>query len=344
MITIKDIAERAGVSFSTVSKALRDSPLVKPDTKRQIIDIAKEMGYTPNIAARRLVSKKSGAIGVVWPSIQRAALSSLLTALNENLEAIGYTMLLSMSQIEAAVRTFHKFQVDAIVVFGDQELNRVRELLRGSATPVLVYGTVDDMENKLAAPARQSEEIYSTVDVNRGQAIAYAVQHLAELGHGRIAFIGEPEAYDPLQAVKIDSFRATMQMLALPLPAESIVKMKGLAFQDGYWAALSLLKQQTRATAIISAGIDLTRGILRAASELELRIPHDLSVVSYDHLPEMSELDIPMTVVGVDVESIAASIAKVLLTIIADPAGVRAVNLEPKLIVRSSTSTPPAEY
>jgi LacI family transcriptional regulator len=85
MVTIKDIAQRAGVSFSTVSKALLDSPLVKHQTKQHILSIAKEMGYQPNIAARSLVSRRSGAIGVVWPSVERAALSSLITSLNEEM-------------------------------------------------------------------------------------------------------------------------------------------------------------------------------------------------------------------------------------------------------------------
>lgn len=70
-VTIKDIARVANVSYSTVSKALNDSPLVKENTKKKILQIARELGYHPNIAAKSLVSKKSDTIGVVWPTIER---------------------------------------------------------------------------------------------------------------------------------------------------------------------------------------------------------------------------------------------------------------------------------
>src|SRR5690606_27702038 len=98
MVTIKDIAERAGVSFSTVSKALRDSPLVKEETKRRILDVARELGYQPNFAARRLVSRRSWAVGVVWPSVERTALSYLITRINAQLERLGYVTVLSINE------------------------------------------------------------------------------------------------------------------------------------------------------------------------------------------------------------------------------------------------------
>ncbi|MCY9452936.1 LacI family DNA-binding transcriptional regulator, partial [Bacillus haynesii] len=67
-VTIKDIANASGVSYSTVSKALRNSPLVKPDTKKKVLQVAEQLGYSPNFAARSLASKKSQTIGLVWPT------------------------------------------------------------------------------------------------------------------------------------------------------------------------------------------------------------------------------------------------------------------------------------
>ena len=76
-ITIKDIAKQVGVSYSTVSKALNNSPLVKQETKDKIIKLAKEMGYEPNYAAQSLVSKQSRVIGLIWPTLERVAPSTL---------------------------------------------------------------------------------------------------------------------------------------------------------------------------------------------------------------------------------------------------------------------------
>lgn len=325
MVTIKDIAERAGVSFSTVSKALRDSPLVQNKTKQHILSIAKEMDYQPNIAARSLVSKKSGAIGIIWPSIERVALSSLITKLNEELEKHEYITILLISNIESAIETLRRYQVDAILIFGDKDDNSSYTNLNQFKVPILTYGAAG------SSP-------YSTVDVNRGEAIRLAVRHLVELGHRDIAYIGEPQSYDPLQAVKIEAFRDEIISQGLHMEGDPILQMKGLEFHDGYIAARTILERTTRPTAIISGGIDLTRGILRALSEHGLSIPYNMSVVSYDNLPQMEDLEIPMTVVGVAISTMTTVIAESILELIKSPNLIKTVHLEPELIIRASTS------
>jgi LacI family transcriptional regulator len=326
MVTIKDIAQRAGVSFSTVSKALRNSPLVHNKTKQQVLAVAKEMGYQPNFAARSLVSKKTGAIGVIWPSIERAALSSLITGLNENLEKEEYTTLLSMSKMESAVQTFRRFQVDAILVFGDKDRAAGQLEFDQLQIPVLTYGAAGYTP-------------FSTVDVNRGQAIRLAVRHLAGLGHQDIAYIGEPQTHDPLQVVKIEAFKDETARLGLRLREDSIIRMNGLEFHDGYVAAQTMLKRTPPPTAVISGGIDLTRGILRAVSEQGLVVPRDLSVVSYDNLPQMEDLDVPTTVVGVAIATVTSVIAKTILELIEEPKSPKTIFLEPELVIRSSSTS-----
>lgn len=325
MVTIKDIARRAGVSFSTVSKALRNSPLVQERTKLHILAIAKEMGYQPNIAARQLVSKRSGAIGVVWPSIERTALSTLITRVNEELEKRDYTTLISMNRFESAMDTFHRFHVDAILVFGDHNNSQTRFASASHQIPVLTYGT-----------AGQSP--YATLDVHREKAIVLAVQHLVELGHQRIAYIGNPVTYDPLQSVKIEAFRSEMRKQGLQVNESQIAATQGMEVHDGYISAKQLFAKFAEATAVISGSFDLTRGILRAVHELELSVPYDLSIVSYDNIPQMEALDVPMTVVGVDMHSMAAIIAELLMDMIDDPEQKRTVYLEPELVIRSSTA------
>ncbi|WP_168121553.1 LacI family DNA-binding transcriptional regulator [Paenibacillus sp. HB172176] len=330
MVTIKDIAEQAGVSFSTVSKALRDSPLVKPGTKAHILAIAKAMGYQPNLAARSLVSKRSGAIGIVWPSIERAALSSLITKLSKELELQQYVTLLSISNIRSAIETFRRYQLDAILIFGDQNLTSEDFEMNSLHIPILTYGAA-------------GYSPHSAVDVNRGQAIRLAVRHLTELGHRDIAYVGIPHSLDPLQAVKAEAFREELLALGLPFRDSSILRMEGLDFHDGYTAARTMLEGNDgtqRPTAIISGGIDLTRGILRAAGEQGLQVPRDLSIVSYDNLPQMESLEVPVTAVGVAISSIADIITATLLELIDCPDEVKTVYLEPELIVRASTARP----
>lgn len=325
MVTIKDIAKKAGVSFSTVSKALRNSPLVQERTKLHILTIAKEMGYQPNIAARQLVSKRSGAIGVVWPSVERAALSTLITRVNEELEERAYTTLISMNRFESAMETFHRFLVDAILVFGDHNHSQTTIPSASHQIPVLTYGN-----------AGQSP--FSTLDVHREKAIELAVQHLVQLGHRQIAYIGSPAEYDPLQSIKINAFETEMKKQGLTVSPSQIAATQGMEVHDGYLSAKQLLAESAGTTAVISGSYDLTRGILRAVHELGLSVPRDLSIVSYDHIPQMEALDVPMTVVGVNMHTLAAIIADLLMNMIDHPEEKRTVHLEPELVVRSSTA------
>lgn len=337
MVTIKDIAQAAGVSFSTVSKALRDSPLVTPETKRRIIAIAREMGYQPNIAARRLVSKRSGAVGVVWPSIERTALSTLITRVGERLERRGAAMLLSIGGMDAAFATFRKFQVDAILVFGgmDDGESRVPE---SAGIPVLSYGTAGFMP-------------LPTIDVNRGDAIRLAVRHLASLGHRRIAYIGRPAKRDPLQEAKIEAFLDEIGAIGLDARDAPVMDMQGMEVHDGYAAARALLgggprtegAARQRPSAVICGSYDLARGVLRAAAEAGLDIPGELSVASYDNIPQMEELDVPVTAVGADVDEMAELIADSLLRLVEQPDSVGTVTLKPSLVVRASTAPPSGE-
>lgn len=329
MVTIKDIAERAGVSFSTVSKALLDSPLVKRQTKERVLAIAKEMGYRPNIAARSLVSKKTGAIGVVWPSIERAALSSLITGIHAQLEQAGYTMLLSMGSVDSAIETFRRFHVDAILMFGDQAPQHVLAANEPpqSQIPILIYGAAGFTP-------------YSTVDVNRGQAVRLALRHLVGLRHARIAYVGDTNTADPLQTVKIEAFRDESKRLGLDGDPEQdpVVPIEGLEFHHGYQAAQHFLQWKKPPTAVITGGIDLTRGILRAASERGIAVPQELSIVSYDNLPQMATLEVPMTAVGAAIEEMTRTIKETILALIEAPDARKTIFLEPELIVRASTA------
>jgi len=323
-VTIKDIAERAGVSFSTVSKALRNSPLVQEKTKQKVLRIAEEMGYQPNIAARRLVSKKSQAIGVVWPSVERATTGTLITLINEELEHRSYTTLLSINRTESAIAAFHRFQVDAIFIFYNHEEQVPPDFRYPTNIPILVYGVAGHVP-------------YPTIDVRRDQATKLAVSHLYELGHRDIAYIGEPSRYDLLQVEKIRMFREEAANLGI---RHCVVPVDNMETHSGYLAAKKILQQEGRPTAIISGSYDLTRGIMQAAQELKLSVPKELSIVSYDNIPQSATLEVPLTTVGVDIAKIANKVTETLLHLMNEESVPLSIHMEPELIVRSSTAAP----
>ncbi|UFT98749.1 LacI family transcriptional regulator [Radiobacillus kanasensis] len=319
-VTIKDIAKSAGVSYSTVSKALRDSPLVKEPTKKRIIQIAEELGYQPNAFARSLVSKKSNTIGVVWPTIQRVAHSALVTSLNQSFEKHSYTTLISINDTESAIKTFNRFQVDAILVFDDSSTKKAYS----STVPILKYGV------------SHGEQHYHTVDVNRSKAIETAVHYLYQNGHKRICYLGDIGVGDYLQEEKVKGFIQAAQELKLPYSSEHIIPVSGLEQYDGYIAMRSLLQRQDLPTAIISGSHDLTKGIFRAVQEKNLSIPEDISIIGYDNIPDTQHLEVPLTTVGVPLDKVTEKLTETLLGIVEGEQVEKQIILQPDLTVSKS--------
>lgn len=305
-ITIKDIARLAGVSYSTVSKALNDSPLVQPKTKEKILSVAKQLGYQPNLAAKRLVSKKSHIIGIAWPTIERQAWSTLVTMINDQLEQLSYHTLLSINPVESAVSIFNRFQVDGILVFReDNTVERSSDIL-SSPVPLLFYG-------------RTNLSVYPTIDVNRRKAIFLAVQHLAEKGHQKVAYIGDLSQTDITQQEKFVGFSQGVMHFGLATHPDMTINTEGNSPDKGYEAFTRLLNSPFQPTAIVSGSYDITLGILKAVKELGIRIPDELSMVSYDNLPQMASFEPPLTAVGAPVKVIAQQIVETILTMIQDP-------------------------
>ncbi|MCJ7840712.1 LacI family transcriptional regulator [Lederbergia sp. NSJ-179] len=326
--TIKDIALVAGVSYSTVSKALNNSPLVKKDTKDKIMAIAKEMGYEPNFAAQRLVSKKTKMVGLIWPTIERVVLATLVTKISDEIRRTSYSMILSVDPIEISLETFRKFQVDGIILFEED----VDLKIDTHPIPLLTYG----VSKKDGSP-------YPVIDANHEQAMHDAIQYLIELGHRRIAYIGDMSPKDPMQIEKYNGFLQAMKKNNLPVENHHLVNTGGLDWYDGYSAVKKLLAHPPLPTAIVGGSYDISGGIIRGLKENQIDIPTDISIISYDNIPQMANLEIPLTSIGVPVDQLAKEIVHTVIQLIEeqnlDPSGKK---LQPILTERASCAPPPS--
>lgn len=296
-VTIKDIATAAGVSYSTVSKALNNSQLVTEKTKQRIVAIAREMGYEPNFAAQRLVSKQSKTIGLIWPTLERLAPSALVTQINHEVEKNGYSMIISINSIEQALPMLRRFQVDGIIVFNEQTSDTQVALPDG--LPIVSFGLKHDQHT-------------AVIDVNYKAAMQLAVEYLSGLGHEHMAFIGDFSPVDDRQMAKYEGFTEAMKKAGLPVKRDYLLNTAGLDWFDGYMATKRLLSGPALPTAIIGASYDISAGIVRAIRETGLVIPKDISVIGYDNIPQMATLEVPLTSIGVPVEAIAEQITALL--------------------------------
>jgi LacI family transcriptional regulator len=323
-VTIKDIASLAGVSYSTVSKALNNSPLVKEKTKNKIFRIANQLGYEPNFAAQSLVSKKSNTIGLLWPTVERAALSNLATHINNELENHSYSMILSINQIDSAIKLFNRLKVDGILLF-DESYGNNSGAIRSSSIPILCYGESGNSD-------------IPSIDVDRRNAVFKAVEYLFQLGHRRIAYVGDVN--HRIQQQKYIGFTEGMMKYGLQSHPDMVNNTNGLGWQNGYEATKKLLGSSFGPTAIVSASYELTIGVLRAIKEAMLQVPKDISLISYDNIPQMEDLEVSMTAVGAPVEKVSKNIVQSLLDQINQNKSGTCHSVETDLVIRESCSPP----
>lgn len=318
-VTIKDIAKEANVSYSTVSKALNNSSLVKETTKQKILKVAKEMGYEPNLAAKQLVRKKTEVIGLVWPTIERIVLATLVTNISKAFDATAYSMILSVDSTQTAMETFKKFQVDGMIIFAESDIIPPEDNI-----PFVAYGV-----------SRKGHGAYPIIDANHEKAMKEAVQYLHRLGHRHIAYIGLIDTEDALQREKVEGYHKAMKEAGL----ESLrIDTEGLDWVNGYHAVDKLLTMKNKPTAVIGGSYDISGGILRALQERKVKIPEELSLISYDNIPQMETMEIPMSCIGVPSEELANEIVRAIIEHIETEEDHQLVKkLNPSLTIRQTT-------
>lgn len=309
-VTIKDIAKVAGVSYSTVSKALNNSPLVKDKTKKKILEIAQKMEYEPNFAAQQLVSKKTKNIGLIWPTIERVVLSTLVTKINAEFKKTSYSMILSVDSIQNSIDTFRRFQVDGIILFEEN----INQEINPRSIPLLIYGAASDR------PIR-----YPIIDPNHELAMFEAIKYLVKLGHKNISYIGNLSKTDPMQIEKYKGFIKAMNYFGLSVNTCNVVDTCGLSWYDGYRAISELMCTNKLPSAILSGSYDISGGIIRGLKERNIEIPNDVSLISYDNIPQMENMEVPLTSIGVPIEKLAFEIVQTIIEL------AESGNMEPKV-------------
>jgi DNA-binding LacI/PurR family transcriptional regulator len=183
-VSIKDIARLAGVSHSTVSRALRNSPLIPSPTAQRIQQIARESGYTASAVARSLVTRKTQAIGVVVTSIADPFNGDLVDGIEEVANQHGYSVILATSQADpgremAVVRSFGERRVDGVLVASSRVGSLYLPMLEELNIPIVLVNN-----------QHGSDFVYS-ITVDNVDGMYQATRHLIELGHRRIAYLGD---------------------------------------------------------------------------------------------------------------------------------------------------------
>ncbi|WP_336214601.1 LacI family DNA-binding transcriptional regulator [Nonomuraea sp. LPB2021202275-12-8] len=323
--TIRNVAERAGVSKSLVSLVLRGSPHVSEHRRQAVLQAARELGYRPNAVARSLVEGRTHLVGALVADLHNPFYAEFLDGLQESLHGDGLRMLIGNSQWDPAfedeaVEAFLELRVDGLVLLGIAPTSET--LIEATAyTPTVVVGERDI----------ELDSVDIVVDDDRLGA-RLAIDHLVESGHKRIAHIEGP------RPSRCEGYLVAMRRHSL---APYIMVEAADSTEDGgRSAALALLTRDPRPTAIFAANDVVALGVLSAADELGLRVPEDLSVVGYDNTHLSAAGRISLTSVDQPRRAMGRAAAALLSDRITNPAtSARLREITPELIVRRSTGS-----
>ncbi|WP_225825711.1 LacI family DNA-binding transcriptional regulator [Streptomyces naphthomycinicus] len=325
--TIRDVAERAGVSKSLVSLVLRDSGPVRPEKREAVLRAVRELGYRPNAAARSLSEQRTRTVGVLLDDLRNPWFVELLDGLNSPLHAAGLNILLADARLNRRLghdlaEPFLDLGADGLVVVGTvPDAGGLGALAR--RMPVVVAG------------AREAQP--PGVDVVAGddeQGARLATEHLLGLGHRRI---GHLAGHGAVGALRRRGFEAAMREHG----AEPLVEPGDLTEEGGYRGTVRLLGRAERPTALFAVNDMAAVGALSAAGELGLRVPRDLSVTGYDNTGIARLRHVWLTTVDTSPYEVGRRAARCLLDRFERPAAEGRVRLAaPTLEIRGTTGPP----
>jgi len=329
--TIKEIAKKAGVSYSTVSRALNEKKGVRPEIRELVMKIAKEMDYAPHASAQALVQKRVGVIGVVIPrtsefAFQNPYFSYILLGLSSVAREHGYNLMLYINEKKSYASFHHRRLVDGIVVVANRiDDERILELVEKGVPAVAVPGF----------PEGSGVDIASVNSENR-RCVRRAVNYLIGLGHRDIAFIlGQSNSKYTIE--RSEAFKAAFRENGLACKEKYLVE-SDFSKADAFQLMGKLLDMPDPPSAVICINDTVTPGALHQINSRELKIPGDISVVAIGCSDTLELFEPPLTTIHVPVNQIGQAAANLVIELIeTGQCQQKNVVIPTDLVIREST-------
>ena len=303
-VTMAEVAARAGVSVSTVSHVVNETRHVNAETRERVLKVIKETGYLPNRVASSLVTSETHLIGIVMSALTNRFFVPVVAAIDRAGRRRGYSSVLADSRDRVAseaeaVSMLLSRRVDGLVLApsGGDRRAVLDKLVEEQVPTVLIDRFVD--------------ERFDQVGVENIESMAALVEHLAALGHSRIALVSGLRSI-PTTAERIAGYELGLKRAGLPLDRRLVVSGRSAA--DPAESALTkLLRCKDAPTAVVSGNNYMTIGVLRALQKRSMRVPDDIAVVAYDDLEFADVFEPRLTVVAQPVAQIATKAVELLI-------------------------------
>ena len=339
-MTIKEVAEIAGVSTTTVSNVINNTKNVTPETRRRVEEAVKHSGYRPNFIAKSLRERKTNTIGVLVEDIRGFSAPGIVNGISEYADKHNFHILLndlkfkSYGQImqykdkidEALSLLLHGIQVDAII-YVSISVRDITEIFDSKIKKPLVFAFATSTNSSVYTITYDNENISAQI-----------IRYLFDLGHSDIGIITgpthTPQVHSRMRGVQ-RVFKENNRILD-----SALVKNGDWGYGSGYACMTALLSQNRRPTAVFAMNDPMAAGAMDASKELGLRIPADISIVGFDNHEMSAFLNPRLTTVEIDFNGIGYRAAEIAIGKINNTyKGKRNHVLPSRLVIRNSAST-----
>lgn len=300
-VTIKEVAQRAGVSTATVSRVLNDSGSVNEATRLKVKAAAHALKYKPNAVARSLIMSKTYTVGVLLPDLYGEFFSEVIRGIDQRARRSRYHLLVSSShatpaELEAALLAMSG-RIDGLIVMSPDLEAQTLEANLPTKLPIVLLNCY------------LKSEVYDSINIDNYHGARAMVEHLYAHGHRRMALIrGATGNYDADERL-----RGFQEALAANGLDASLVFEGSFTEESGYRAAQRILESSPRPTAIFGSNDSMAIGAMQAVQEAGLSIPHDIAVVGFDDIPVARYVNPALTTVHVSISDMGRRAVQMLL-------------------------------
>jgi LacI family transcriptional regulator len=333
-VRLEDVARLAGVSTASVSRALNAPDLVSVVLRDRILHAAQELKWVPNGAAKALASLRTRTVGVMIPTLSHQNFATLIEALQHDLAAAQYTLILCCMDAAAELRlqqarTLVERGVECLVLVGEAHPDALFDLLRSQNVPyVITYTSGRDPR-------------HTCIGFDNYAASTRLTEHLLDLGHRAFGMVAhESHGNDRIQQ-RIAAVQDTLARSGIAMRPQHFVQVNSRHIASGREGMRKIvLDDRMRPTALVCTNDYIATGAMIEAKELGLAIPRDLSIVGFDDTDMSAHLDPPLTTVRVPSRRMGEEIAKYIVGYL-ERGTVDALSpIEAELIIRDSTAVP----
>lgn len=327
-VTIKDIAKQSGLSITTVSMVLNGKEnRIAPETKKRVLQVAKEMNYRPNQLAVSMITKRTRTLGLIVPDISNLFFAELAKGAEQEGDRMGYNIILCNTNDKAEkdmeyMNVLADRSIDAVIYAMSSQL-RMREMV----------SIIDAMQTPVVLVDRfRVGEHFSSVAIDHRLGGYTATQHLISNGHRHIGCITGPLNIHTAK-LRFEGYKAALEDNGIPY-REDYVREGDYHIESGELAATELLQKEI--TAIFSCNDMMAYGIYKVAAKSNKKIPEDISVVGFDNISFSEIMEAPLTTVSQPTYEIGKAAVRKAVDLIENGAVNESIVFDPSLVVRKS--------